>query len=243
VTRPQRAASRVVVSRGGAPERKLRIQRPDLVVDAPFEHASYFFSTDASSRGPKAYDQYVLSGASPPNQITLNDVTAINQTMRARAPHGDWLSVIAEGVLPELSAIPEDCDLFLASEEMWLSERIPERLTELFGAVLGPGIGISRATKVLHIKRPRLVPVCDSNVLSLMGIPGSDDRSAVALIQHLRDQRSLLTQPLLGLQRRLADAGYPRTLVRIADALIWSSHPDTWMARRADTPRIKIPAI
>jgi hypothetical protein len=58
------------------------------------------------------------------------------------------------------------------------------------GKTLSRGIGISRATKVLHIKRPRLVPVCDSYVLRLMGIPGDTGASAVALIEHLRSLRA-----------------------------------------------------
>ncbi|MGA8208506.1 MAG: DUF6308 family protein, partial [Candidatus Dormiibacterota bacterium] len=184
--------------------RQLRLRRPDLVLADPYQRVLDFFSSDASSRGPGSYDQYVLEGLSPPNRIVVEDIEAINRTMRARAPHGDWKGVFTKQELPELVAVSPDWDLFLMPDEIWREERVPERLAALFSAVLGKGIGISRATKVLHIKRPALVPVCDAYVLELMGIPGSTGDSAVSLIHHLRDLRADLNTELLDLQRLLA---------------------------------------
>jgi hypothetical protein len=81
------------------------------------------------------------------------------------------------------------------------------------------------------MKRPHLIPVCDSYVLRLMGITGEDGAASVALIEHLRSQRKELLPMLQNLQLRLHNAGHERTLVRIMDALIWGSHPDTWLQR------------
>jgi hypothetical protein len=64
-----------------------------------------------------------------------------------------------------------------------------------------------------------------------MGIPGDNAASAVALIEHLRSLRTELRPVLVDLQRELRKQGYERTLVRIADALVWSSYPDTWLGR------------
>lgn len=54
---------------------------------------------------------------------------------------------------------------------------------------------------------------------------------SVALIEHLRSQRGELLPHLQDLHMRLQKVGHERTLVRIMDALIWGSHPDTSLQR------------
>jgi hypothetical protein len=76
---------------------ELRIRRPDLVVPDAYARAFKFFSEDASSIGPLAYDQYIAAGASPPNRIVVEDVVAINCSMRARSSHTRWTHVIDRG--------------------------------------------------------------------------------------------------------------------------------------------------
>jgi Family of unknown function (DUF6308) len=190
-----------------------------------------------SSTGLRSYDAYITSGTSPQNQIVDADVSAINVTMGARSPHGDWADIIRRGDLPELAALSPNLDLFKTSEVTWARERVPIRLAALFGAVIAKGIGIARATKLLHIKRPALIPVCDSYVLGLMGIPIVGADSGVALVEHLRAVRKELLPVLLDLQKRLRHQGCDRTLVRIVDSLLWSAYPDTWLKRNSTTPQ------
>lgn len=210
----------------------LRIRQPDLVVDDPWELIHRFVTEDRSSMGDQSYDSYIASGSSPLNRITLEDVVAINTTMAARSPHADWTAVIARRVLPELKAIDVKWDLFSTPDQIWTHQPIAERVAALVDRVLGKGIGLARATKVLHIKRPRLIPVCDSYVLRLMGLPGQDGASVAALIEHLRSVRGELLPTLVEIRGKLVELGYDRTLLRIADALIWRSYPDTSLARR-----------
>jgi hypothetical protein len=155
--------------------------------------------------------------------------------MSARSPHADWAGLTSRKVLPELAAVSPSWNVFLSSQNLWSAEFVPERLLALFASVLRKGVGISRATKVLHMKRPHLIPVCDSYVLRSMGITGEDGAASVALIEHLRDQRKELMPLLQDLQSRLRNAGHERTLVRIMDALIWGSHADTWLQRHRAT--------
>jgi hypothetical protein len=131
-----------------------------------------------------------------------------------------------------LKVIDATWDVFTTPDKVWANQPIGERVAALLDAVMGKGIGLARATKVLHIKRPRLIPVCDSYVLRLMGIPGEDGASAAALIEHLRNLRVELLPRLVELREKLLERGYDRTLLRIADALIWSSYPDTSLKRR-----------
>jgi hypothetical protein len=174
----------------------------------------------------------VIDGGSPPNRVIEADVSAINVTMRARSPHVDWTNVIKRGNLRELAALRQDLDLFRTSDAVWARERVPTRLAALFRAIIGKGIGIARATKVLHIKRPKLIPVCDSYVLGLMGIPNIGADSGVALVEHLRAVRRELSPTLVDCQERLTQHGIDRSLVRILDSLIWSAYPDTWLKRK-----------
>ncbi len=182
--------------------------------------------------GDRSYDSYIASGSSPLNRITLEDVVAINTTMGARSPHTDWTEVISRRVLPELRAIDVKWDLFSTPDRIWKHEPIAERVAALVDRVLGKGIGLARATKVLHIKRPRLIPICDSYVLRLMGLPGADGESVAALVEHLRNVRGEMQPTLVEIRGKLLELGYDRTLLRIADALIWSSYPETSLARR-----------
>lgn len=209
---------------------ELRLRRPDLVVDDPLDLALRFFAEDPSSVGTKSYDAYIV-GAPAPNRVVDEDIAVINSTMSARSSHKHWADLISRGDLAELVAVERDWDLFCTPDDIWRERNVPDVLERLFSVVIGKGIAISRATKVLHIKRPALIPVCDSYVLGLMGIFGVTAASGVALIEHLRDLRSELVPTLISLQNSLRDHGHERSLVRIMDALIWSSYPDTRLGR------------
>jgi Family of unknown function (DUF6308) len=210
----------------------LLIPRPALTIEDPWAHVIEFFGVGGGSANSGAYDAYIASGKSPANRIITADVEVINSTLSARARYVDWAHLIKRGTLPELAKVDSSTDLFLTSDRTWRSKRVPERLEDLFGSVISRGIGIARSSKVLHIKRPRLIPICDSYVLRLMGIPDDDGSSVVALVQHLRDLRSALLPTLRDLRRRLRKQGVDRSLLRIADGLIWGSHPDIWIQRR-----------
>lgn len=216
---------------GARSNRTLRLRRPDLIVRDPWPTVLRFFTEDSSSKGVRSYDAYVIRGGSPPNRVIDADVSAINVTLGARSPHADWAAVIQRGNLVVLRALPLDLDLFQSSDALWEKVRVSDRLNALFGAVITKGIGIARATKLLHIKRPALIPVCDSYVLGLMGIPNVGAESGVALVEHLRAVRREMLPSLLDLQQRLKDLGHERTLVRVLDALLWSAYPDTWLRR------------
>jgi hypothetical protein len=195
------------------------------VVDDPLDGLIGIFESALSV-------EYDTRGSGNPNLISRDDVALINRTMGARSSYTNWSRLFKRGSLPTLQVIDPRVDIFLTSEREWAQGRVVEKLASLFSLVIGKGIGIAVATKVLHLKRPRLIPVCDSYVLRLMGIPGQDARSGVALVECLRSLRSQWTPPLEQMQRLLKERGYDRTLVRIADALMWSAL-DTARARRS----------
>ena len=195
-----------------------------LAIDQAGEFAEFFFRTNASSAGPKAYDAWVLKGADP-NRITVDDVAAVNRTMAARTPYKYWTKFTdVDADEPWLAALDPEWDLYAMPENEWLKQVVHRGLGEAFKEVMGPYRGPAGTTKVLHIKRPRLIPVCDSYVAGVMGVRFGDEvkwQDLLRLVMHLRRQGQANLDALLTIQQRLQKAGFERSLVRILDALLW----------------------
>jgi hypothetical protein len=101
---------------------------------------------------------------------------------------------------------------------------VEERVAALLHAVMGrPGIGPARASKVLHLKRPTLIPVCDSRVLLVLGIAQTEDDAILTVLRYLRGEGRRLEEQLKALQGRLAQLGLHRPLIRILEVLLWQS--------------------
>ncbi|MCX6071026.1 MAG: DUF6308 family protein [Chloroflexi bacterium] len=183
--------------------------------------AEFFFRANASSVGPNAYDAHVALGLCP-DHITDEDVTAVNQTMVARTSHKHW-TTLTKGDADEawLTALDPGWDLFSMPEKEWLQHAVPKRLNDALDAVIAPYRRPAVTTKVLHIKRPRLIPVCDSSVARTMGVELFDSADLLSLIMHLRGQGQANLEALRVIQVRLSEIGIDRTLVRILDALLW----------------------
>jgi hypothetical protein len=191
--------------------------------------ASHFFAVDPSSVGVGAYDS--LAGRTSPERIELRDVVALNTTMRARTPHVAWEPLL-DRRLEWLEAIPTDLDLITASPDEWSRLRGDALVEAGLSACVGRGRGVSVATKMLHLKRPRLFPVLDSFVAQMLGGTIADDAPvavraarATELTTHVRDEGRRNLVVLLELQRRLEHERFARSLVRILDAALWLSHP------------------
>jgi hypothetical protein len=196
--------------------------------------ARAFFTTDPSSIAPGSFDE--LAGRSVADRIEIDDVRALNRTMRARSSHKSWTPVL-DRPLPWLEAIPFDLDLIEAEEDDWTKANGDESVREALAGTIGRGRGASVATKMLHLKRPRLFPVLDDLVAQMLGVNYSDDatpeqRVVVAhrLILHLREQARANIVQLQAIQQALAAEGINRPLVRILDAILWFSHPATGVA-------------
>jgi hypothetical protein len=201
---------------------------PTLVIDDAAALAYDFFSQDSSSVGPESYD--ASSGRTDANRITVDDVRAINRTMRARSPHSAWeVFTAAAEALPWLQALDPSWDLIAMEQPAWEATSCGELLAAAISASVGPYRQLSVATKVLHLKRPRLFPVLDSLVLEQLGAVG---RTPLELLVHLRHQGQANIDALSAAQHALAKRGIDRPLVRILDALLWMTHPGAGLASK-----------
>lgn len=222
----------VAIVRGVAQEStKLRIDRLDgerLVLDG-LGLARNFFLNDPSSIGPGSYDS--LAGRGEGSRITTSDIEAINRTMRARSSH-QWWEPILNRDLDWLTALDPTLDLIGASDDEWRAVEGESLTAAALAAAIGPHRGPSVASKVLHLKRPRLFPVLDDFVAVMLGVNMPDDaprarrvKIAVDLVLHLRAQGRANLEQLQTIHSSLVAQGVDRSLVRILDAIVWFSHP------------------
>ncbi len=227
------------------PDTTLAIDRLDgetLVLDG-YGLASAFFKGDQSSIGVGAYDS--LAGNGDPRVITTGDLEAINRTMRARSRHQAWQPLLNRP-LTWLSALHPDLDLIAASEDEWNAAKADRGIEAALRETIGPSRGVSVATKVLHLKRPRLVPVLDDLVAVMLGRNMPTEAShgrrvelAMELVLHLRREGRRNLPALMAVQGSLRQEGIDRPLLRILDAIVWFSHPAAGVtgARREITVR------
>jgi hypothetical protein len=204
----------------------LRVERLDgdvLMLDGR-GLARAFFAGDASSD-----DEAGALGN--PHRIELDDVIAMNRSMRSRSPHRVWEDVAGRDA-PWLEALPTDLDLLATGDARWRTLGGDELIAAALAAVVGPGRAPAVATKLLHLKRPRLFPMLDALVAEMLGASAPDlvaagrraPASAQLVLAVRREGRRNLAA-LKAIQRELAAGGQRHSLVRIFDAILWVSHP------------------
>jgi hypothetical protein len=202
----------------------LEVQLTPLLIEQPWASLKALLTTGWS----KVYDGYISTGESPPNRVTDKDVNVINRSMGTRSKRSRWEPIINRSELPELIDLDPAWDLILMSEHDWEIHKVPKRIETAVDALVRPYIQIAAATKVLHIKRPALVPVCDADVLGRLGVTESEaSRATVAVCVDLRREGRRLLKHLTALQVRVGEELHQQiSLVRILEVLIWKSHPN-----------------
>ena len=209
----------------------LRVERLDhqlLVLDG-LALARGFFTGDPSSVDDS------LSGMGNAERIELGDVIAMNRTMRARSPHKVWTTII-EGEAPWLGRVPPDLDLLELDDADWRAAGGDELVSAALTAMIGPGRGLAVATKLLHLKRPRLFPMLDRFVAEMLGLGAAGGSTlqrvdtAIRLTRAIRSEGRRNLTTLYAIRDALAPEGIRRPLVRIFDAIVWSSHPAAGVA-------------
>ncbi len=137
-----------------------------------------------------------------------------------------------------LRRIPGDATLADQGEEIpW------DALHDLYGAVGGiSGVGLAKATKALHKKRPHLIPMLDSFVAgylrSVEEIPiGGFADEALGLTRSYKVDLDANAETLVSVQHGLNEQGYTLGLCRILDLYTWAyagEKPPAWAAEAAE---------
>jgi hypothetical protein len=210
-------------------------RRPPLVIEGAQWLAEVFFRCDPSAVGDLSYDTWIEKAQRDPHlrdHVVHDDVTAVNRTMAARSPHERWAPIIEDAEQSWLAALNPGWDLFELDARAWA--KAAPLLRAAFAAVRRPGIGLAVATKVLHVKRPRLIPVLDSLVLEQAGaVAGVDQAGWMKALERVRAVGRANLAELASIRGHLGERGLPeRTPVRILDAILWTSHPGSFLYPR-----------
>ena len=100
------------------------------------------------------------------------------------------------------------------------------------------GVGWAMATKVLHMKRPRLVPIMDSLVVPPIGGRTDEFPTPIGVVvSQVRAVARANAQGLEAIAVGLRDLPFTLALARILDAVLWTAHPRSslharWAGRR-----------
>jgi Family of unknown function (DUF6308) len=212
-------------------EFEIHVERLDgelLILDG-LALARGFFAGDPSSVGEAAFDS--VAGLGNSERIELTDVMAMNRTMRARSPHTAW-SAIIDAKAPWLSSVPAELDLLETTDTSWHAAKGDELIAAALAATIGPGRGMAVATKLLHLKRPRLFPMLDRLVAEMLGAGLPNDPTsarrvemAIHLTRAIRSEGRRNVDTLRRICEVLSAEGKERSLVRIFDAMLWLAHP------------------
>ena len=190
--------------------------RDGVEVEDAFELALEFLA---------AYSSYEAHDASGPWSFDESDLRAANRG-GARISAAEIAAILERRgeIERALGEIDPAASLGEATSSIpWIP------LTRLFEAFSDiRGVGLSKATKALHRKRPALIPMLDRVVQAyltrhdLVSPSGSFGEDARELVRRYKQDVDRNRPALRELQQGLASRGYRLTEVRILDLVIWS---------------------
>jgi hypothetical protein len=168
-----------------------------------------------------AHSRYDAVHIAPDDAIAERDVQGAN-VIGAGILLASWESVTRLGTLPELAAIPRDTDLLDADDAAWAAALRPA-VAQLFDRLAAiPHVETPRLTKVLYLKRPALVPVCDATLLhALTGAGVCDPAAGLRVLDLLRRVGRAHAAPLARAAAFAAERGFPGlSRVRVLEAAL-----------------------
>ncbi len=182
-----------------------------------------------SDGGVPAFELYDQVQIREDNELALCDIWLANGIgARIELKHFIELWKKREEIGEHLAKIPADVDLSdlsLDGKNLW------KDLKALFNACRCRGISYSRMTKILHKKRPRLIPIVDDDVVAYRYLGGSwlgaSDVSEylVTATKHIQDDVVRNLSTLKSIQARLwHKKQIDLTLLRIFDILLYQHY-------------------
>lgn len=117
--------------------------------------------------GPYSAECRAIAAGPDPNVISREQVRLLNAARRGRAPVRA-LRPFLDTPLPELAAIPTEADL-IESSDLDVDLALECAAALLFRLCV-PLVKDTTATRLLHLKRPRLIPVSDAHTRRALGV-------------------------------------------------------------------------
>ncbi|MCC6222184.1 MAG: hypothetical protein IT201_01680 [Thermoleophilia bacterium] len=177
------------------------------------------------------YAYYDGIGSTDPDRIEPLDVlvtVAVNSFVNSAVKVHRVHRGLVEACEPPLAGIPEQADLLTCDPDLALTEQL------LDAACRVPGVLLPVATKVLHRKRRRLIPMLDNVLLnhylasperSVLKTATQDGRRAASVarvvLKLFRADLAASVEALRPIGEGLASLGYPLTPLRMLEILVW----------------------
>jgi hypothetical protein len=171
-----------------------------------------------------AYDRLVTNGAAT---LVDGDLLAPN-LIGAEVDRGRFL--LLRELMPRLTSVADLPPVALQDAD----DAVVDQVAALFGVLddapyAGRGVRGTILSKVLHRKRPDLVPLYDSRIFEAYTAPGAIERSphrswGESMTLLLRQMRADLVAEQAAFDRLetvAASAGTPLSRLRILDVLVW----------------------
>jgi hypothetical protein len=170
------------------------------------------------------------------DSITREDLEAANN-LYARIGQLDSKRILGNPEIPGLLAALEDIDLGTIGDEEW--DRVRASVRPLIAAFVSiSNVKLAKTMKVLHLKRPRLLPILDSYVVRFLTgnnmIENQFSQEEILKIgmdslELSRKDIAANRSAFAALQSRLSDLPTPLTVVRMYDILCWTQ--EKWVVR------------
>jgi hypothetical protein len=191
-----------------------------------------FFRRDISSvDGELSYDERAMSEG--PDVFDQDDVVVIGRGMGLnRHPKTGWKWLVEEAPSERVAALPAYTHLGDISDNDYPAIRgaLETALGGFIGET-GARRGLATATKMLHLKRPALIPICDSDTVAMLGIPLSPQASKAERVEAglvacdlIRTAAKENRDELGAICAFLAPKDFDRTPVRVLDLLLWLAY-------------------
>jgi len=178
------------------------------------------------------------------NSITMSDVKAANElyAMIDRYDSNESSRIVGAKNVEAALAVVDDLDLALMSNTEWAA-MMPRLRTLLAEFTAIRAVGLAKATKILHLKRPHLFPILDSFVVKFLTgkdpVLVLDKESSLDLgLNALKIARFDLVTNEEGFRElgaNLADLPIPLTCARMYDILCWTE--EKWVIRGITSAR------
>ncbi|HYC11221.1 MAG TPA: DUF6308 family protein [Nitrososphaerales archaeon] len=176
------------------------------------------------------------------DSITAEDLESANN-LYAEIRRADFQRIINNPEIPLKLSVIKDLEIGNLTDEQWRNIR-GDILSLVAVFVSVRGVDLAKTTKVLHLKRPRLLPPLDSLVVKFL--TGNDMEvnrfSEDEVIRIGRDCMEIVRADLVQnrasfdeLQERLVDLPIPLTMVRLHNILCWTQQK--WV--KEQNPRAK----
>jgi hypothetical protein len=203
------------------------------VIHCPLERMRTSIRTDGS------YQRWDMAAVAHDNTLTEADVRVANRSTARMSP------AVVAGIMDRHDRIDEALASIPAGSSLMDEDgSVPwEALGQLFEAFDDvPAVGLARMTKVMHRKRPALIPILDSVIEAYLvrtggPVAGTRPERGVALTRVYKREMDSNAEALRCLRRELAQESLDLTECRLLDVFMWSHAAGTNPSTSKRRPR------